>query len=222
MTQDRLNHRGNRFSFEELLTHCGDVSSCYWQIAWAEFENRYDRFIYKKIAERCAAMRPPRLCLQFSATVEDILSEMKVTLLKHDCRALRNFRGKHSETIFLAWLKQIAHRTTRAYLQRNYKEYFSETETMSLDFVHCADQQNEGQARREAFQEIVASLRSLAACNARNTERDINIFLLYTLSEFNADMFMSHPLFKRIGHRVVDNVVNRTRDRLAQSSDLRN
>ena len=209
-----------RFSFAELITHCGNVRSGYWQVAWNEFERKYERFIYKKIAERCAALRPPRLQLQFSETVEDILSDVKVALLKEECRSLREFRHKESEPVFLAWLKQIAFRTTRSYLRRNYKAFFSTVDAESLEFTLPSAPQTTGLARKEAFTQIVEALRRQAASNARNTERDIFIFLLYTLSEYNARMFADHPLFKGLGHRVVDNVVNRTRDRLAAHRGL--
>ncbi|MFQ5651861.1 MAG: hypothetical protein ACE5IY_18140 [bacterium] len=212
--------KGLRFTFDELLSHCGNVSSPYWQGAWSEFDQRYGKFIYKKVAERCAALRPPRLKLQFSETVEDIVSEVQRTLFKDDCRAIREFRGRENENIFLAWLKQICYRGTRAYLRRHYKEYFSETNSESLDFLHTSPPDLEDLNRWEVYEEIVHSLRDAAARNARNTERDINIFLLYAMGGFSAEMFKYNPLLSHLGDRVVDVVVNRVRTKVRSNSRL--
>lgn len=53
----------------------------------------------------------------------------------------------------------------------------------------------------------------------RNLERDINIFHLYTMADFSEDMILSIPCFKDMGHRVVDNVVNRIRKILKNIAD---
>ncbi|MBN1406317.1 MAG: hypothetical protein JW956_00930 [Calditrichaceae bacterium] len=53
----------------------------------------------------------------------------------------------------------------------------------------------------------------------RNLERDINIFQLYTWADFSESMISFIPCYKDMGHRVVDNVVNRIRARL---KDLKN
>ena len=53
-----------------------------------------------------------------------------------------------------------------------------------------------------------------------NIERDINIFHLYTWADFSEEMILFNPCFQDIGHRVVDNVVNRMRSQLKNCADL--
>ncbi|MCB0306534.1 MAG: hypothetical protein KDI38_22420, partial [Calditrichaeota bacterium] len=67
----------------------------------------------------------------------------------------------------------------------------------------------------ELYEHIVEVVRREKGGRRGNAERDLHIFLLYTLADFDQEMITALPVFcgegREIGHRVVDNVVNRIR-----------
>ena len=67
--------------------------------------------------------------------------------------------------------------------------------------------------RWEIYDNMVSRLRE-SGSKKRNLERDINIFFIYVWADFSEDMILFNPCFSDIGHRVVDNVVNRMRKQL--------
>ncbi len=195
----------------KLLKACGDVSSPQWQQAWSEFYSQYDGFIRQKISEQCKAWRVSRLGLQFSETVLDITGKVYLDLCKDNCHAIRGFRGGDSETIFLAWLKRICYNSTKAYLSRYFKERIVETELAALSSIKNYVTHLDFSERWELFEAVVEVIKSNRDGKRKNKERDTNIFLLYVWADFNSEMMSFHPFLRNLGHRVVDNVVNRTR-----------
>lgn len=69
--------------------------------------------------------------------------------------------------------------------------------------------------RWELYETIVSTLRQ-----ASQKERDINILLTYTWADYNQEMISTLPCFQNMGHRVVDNVVNRLRNILKDTQKL--
>ncbi|RMD93518.1 MAG: hypothetical protein D6813_04010 [Calditrichaeota bacterium] len=63
----------------------------------------------------------------------------------------------------------------------------------------------------QLYEEFVGILRAYQKSVKPNLERDIHIFKLYTWADFSEKMITSLPCLNTIGHRVVDNVINRMR-----------
>jgi hypothetical protein len=77
-----------------------------------------------------------------------------------------------------------------------------------------------GHERRwELYEHLIRLWRFSAARNKLFLERDIFIFQLYTWADFSTDMIMHMPCLDRIGHRVVDNTVNRMRGSLRRDAE---
>jgi len=209
--------RSTTTSLGKLLRLCGDVSSPLWQWAWNEFYAQYDGFIREKILEQCSSWRVSRLPLQFSETVLDIKGKVYFDLCKNDCKPIRGFRGGDNEKIFRAWLRKICYNTTKAHLGRYFKDSIVEND---LDSIKKYVKGLDFSARWELFDSVVKVIESNRTEKKGNKERDINIFLLYVWADFNSEMMSFHPFLKTMGHRVVDNVVSRTRKQLCNNRAL--
>jgi hypothetical protein len=202
-------------TFSQLLDYCSNIASVNWERGWGEFINRYKIFIYNNVIKSCNTWNVPRLRQQFSDAVNDVFSEIIVLLCKNECRALREFRARDNERMFLSWLATICNRTTGRYIQHYFTSTFIEGEiedvkeyTASLAF----------DIRWELYEYIITKLRSSAGRKKRHLERDIHIFMLYVWTDFTAQMITTHPCLNTIGHRVVDNVVNRMRNFLRDNT----
>jgi len=70
--------------------------------------------------------------------------------------------------------------------------------------------------RWELYEKVVQMLYDSAGPRPANTDRDINIFMLYAWADLSAPMVFRHPCYREEGHRVVDVVVNRLRKKLRE------
>lgn len=197
----------------QLLDYCCDSTSTCHGRAWSEFLKRYKMFMYKIVTKSCSEFNVPRLHRQLSESVNDIIGEVFIILCKNEFKALQQYLARENEKKFLSWLAIICTRTTSLTVTRYFKDLFIESAPedveiyiKSLSFNPCWT----------LYEDFVTDLRTSAKKDRGNLERDINIFMLYKWEQFSKPMITSHPCLKNIGHRVIDNVVNRMLDCLRQ------
>ena len=199
------------FNFQQFLDDCSNPGSANYEQAWRQFIERYKLFIYNHAAKSCRKWNVPRLNTQYSETVNDIFSEVILVLCGNECKALKDFRARDNEKMFLSWLATICSRTTGRFIQRHFAMVLSETEIDSfIEYLIDLD----FDTRWELYETIVEVLRNTSSSKKRHLERDINIFLLYVWADFSGPMIKKHPCLQEIGPRVVDVVVNRFRQQL--------
>jgi len=204
-------------SLKEMLEGCTSPDSPKWEKAWKIFFKRYKAFIQSVVVNKCNRWNTSRLGMQFKDTVEDIIPEVYVDLCRNDYRALKNFKNVHSEDKFRAYLALISARTTN----RNLAKLFSDTliDTPPEEIPEMIKTNHEFE-HWELYDSIVHFLRNQAGERKRNTERDILIFMLYTWGDLDTKAVLDQPIFKDVGHRVLDNVVNRTRNLLKKNQRI--
>jgi hypothetical protein len=192
-------------SLKDLITYCCQSNSLKWESAWREFLKRYKVFIYQCVTRRCLSWRTPRLKRQLSDTVNDIVSEILNILVK----SLASFREVDDDHKFKLWLATVSNREVGHYLRR---EFCSELTEPDLEEFRNYIRYLENDLRWELYESVVEKLRVAHGEKKKNLERDINIFLLYTWSDLSQPMILAHPCYQDLGHRVIDNVVNRMRE----------
>lgn len=190
------------------------------QQAWGEFLARYRALIETAISRRCQAWNSRALDLQRRDVVDDVFSSVMAGLVDGDFSALKSFRGG-SEGEFRSWLNVVAKRAAGRFLRsRSFERYIGGDDEggqsdlpdyLLKDYLADLDEHT----KTELYEHIVAIIRREKSGRRGNAERDLHIFLLYTLADFDQEMIASLPVFcgegREIGHRVVDNVVNRLR-----------
>jgi DNA-directed RNA polymerase specialized sigma24 family protein len=198
---------GQSFSIKDFTEICSNPKSALHENAWREFLRDYKIFIYQNVTRYCYNWRIPRLRRQLSDVVNDIVAEVYLVL----CRSLASYREVADEKKFKLWLATICSRTVSRYIQREFVPMIA-----GPDFEEFQEFLFElpNDHRWELYESVVDVLRRSNTAKKRNDERDINIFLLYVWADFNNEMILAHPCYKKLGHRVIDNVANRMRNLL--------
>lgn len=198
-------------SLKELLLYCSDASPGKREAGWREFIRRYKQPIYYHVTRRCRSWNVSRLKRQLSETVNDIISEVYSILFK----SLQEFREVDDERKFQFWLITICNRAAGRYLQRQYLSFMADPDVDDYtDFIGGL----KFDTRWELYETYVSKIRQMASSKKRNIERDINIFFFYTWADLSQSMILNHPCFHDLGHRVLDNVVNRIRTSLKEEN----
>jgi len=204
-------------SLSELLDCCSDSSSLCWDCGWKEFLRRYSRFIYSKVAQRCASWRSSRVQRQLSDLVNEIVDAVLANLYKNDCQALRHFTAHDNERMFLAWLATICVRTTNRRLRALIRDQLIDDNLPEVaDSLSGADVH----VRWELYEMVVDELRNYPKRKTDNLERNIHLFQLYVLGEFSEPMIQCHPFIYDLGSRTVSNVVTRFREYLREQRNF--
>lgn len=199
----------DELSLKELLKQCTDRSSPQWGKAWRQFIKRYTGYIYKVAYKRCLAWGIKRTGFPLSETVNEIVDYLLEELCRKDFYVLRNFKAYDNETVFKGYLATVTDRIAKRYLRKCIYEKMSLT--MSLQLL---DKELTQDTQWQLFDHLVSSLRKTAGKQARNVERNILIFTLLHFEDFTTKMLRHQPLFKGLGHRVVHNVINRSKAKL--------
>jgi hypothetical protein len=195
------------WSLDRLLAICCDRKNAHYEIAWREFLRRYKTFMYQVITHRCIGWRVSRLKRQLSDVVNDVVSEVWAILN----RSLDQFQEVSDEKKFRLWLATICNRAAGRYIKR---EFFDEIAEPDLEEFRNYIHDLAFDSRWEMYENVVQQLRSSGTLKKKNLERDINIFQFYIWSDLSHSMIQTHPCYSEIGHRVIDNVVNRLREQL--------
>jgi len=199
-------------SLSELIEVCQNPGSSNWESGWRDFLKCYKDGIYNSITKRCLSWNVPRLQNQLSDVVNDIASEVFIIL----CKSLGQYHEVENEQKFKVWLNTICNRAASHYLRRQFIEYMSEVDPSEMhDIIGDLNLDS----RWEIYDHTVSILRKSNG-KKRNLERDINIFHLYVWADFSEQMILFNPCFSNVGHRVVDNVVNRMRHQLKNEKNV--
>ncbi len=201
----------------EILDACSDPRSPDFERGWGEFLNRYKMLIYNNIIKRSKDWNVPRLRLQLREVVDDIFGEVMIILCKNNYQALRNFKARDNEKVFTYYLITTCHRAVGRYVQKHFMDTLVECEFEEVSSFSEYIKYLSVDTRWQLYETIVDMLRGAAKRARANLERDIHIFHLYVWSDFDHSMITNLPCLKTIGHRVIDNVVNRMRNILKEN-----
>ncbi|MBN1465035.1 hypothetical protein JXA02_04690 [candidate division KSB1 bacterium] len=199
------------FQLADVLQSCADRSSPAFERASFYFIHKYKNYIYKIVCKRCSLwfQDPPA---EMSEIINDIVSDVFFLLFRRNARALTQFKATDSEAAFRGYLATISDRMAQRKLQKKVV-HTSLSDHVVKNYTICPE------AKWQIFDYIVQVLRLRAGKNGRHTERNILLFNLYTLEDYTREMLMSMPLFRNIGHRVVDNVICRSREKLTKEDE---
>ncbi len=192
------------FDLKQLLRICTDPTNKNYQNGWYEFERRYRKFMLGKILT----------ITRNQENIKDIAQMVMVRLMVNDFRALKNFRAKDSEPAFRTFLYVICRMTTFAYLAKTSKEAALDNE----ETLVSPEPQNAGNGTHEKLANSLRKMLNQTQKSDYNKERDIFIFALRKISEFNAKEVSQIPLLKMKADNV-DTIVNRLMDGLKGNSD---
>jgi len=201
--------KSSNSTLREILKHISEANSVYYEQSWRKFTKQYKDFIYQVVTRRVLSWNVPRLRNQLSDVVNDIVAEIFIILLK----SISSYREIDDEKKFLYWLTTVCNRAASHFLKKQFISTMIDNEIEDLQKYYKVLQND---VRWELYESIVRDLRESSGKSKRNLERDISLFNLYTISDFSHQMIEFTPCFDNIGHRVVDNVVNRTRDILKE------
>jgi len=101
--------------------------------AWEQFVSQYNRLIYYSIQRTCQLKSYPVT----PEEAEDLFSEVFFSLVKDDCKKLRQYRGDRGCTL-ATWLRTIATRQVLDHIRRSGRIYLrvdfqAETEELAAD-----------------------------------------------------------------------------------------
>lgn len=198
------------FSLEQFLQACAGEEPHQLEQGWTAFFRQYKLYLYKVI-HNTAARRSIHLSQD---AVNEILFAVIAALCERGYRLLKQFRAVDNELSFRAFLATIAARTTERHL--------SESKTTSLDELAQEPEMADSspQASIQLFEQVVRFFRDTASPKEKNIEFKILMFNVYVLGDFSAEMLSCHPLFKNMGARVLDNVINRMRAKLVKNLQI--
>jgi hypothetical protein len=203
----------HEFQLADVLKSCTDRSSPAFERACFLFINKYKNYIYKIVCKRCCLWYQDWPPAEMSEIINDIVNDVFYLLFKRNARALAQFKATDSEVAFRGYLATISDRMTLRKLQKKVIH-------ASLHDIYVTKQQTiTPEARWQIFDYIVHVLRLRAGKNGRHIERNILLFNMYTLEDYTRDMLRLPPIFRNLGHRVVDNVICRAREKLTKEDE---
>ena len=187
-----------------LLQICVDREHECYRNAWLEFERRYGKVIKARICN----------FTKNREDIGDILQDVLQRLTIQDFRALKNFRAKHSERAFIAWLNIISRSSAWPYIRKP-------TPEQSLDDFNNLVEPPAAKSEKTRHEKLVAELRKALASTKKDdyaVERDILIYLLRYLYEFESKEVAQIPLLD-VTPGNVDNIVNRLSNLLRKNKN---
>ena len=201
------------FQLADVLEICSDRSSPLFERASFLFIHRYKNYIYKIVYKRCCQWYQNQPPIDMSEIVSDIVNDIFFLLFKRNARALAQFHARGSETAFRGYLATISDRMAQRKLQKKVVHVSLSDIYVTKEFGIAQD------TKWQIFDYIVEILRLRAGRQERHVERNILLFNLYTLEDYTRDMLRQPPIFANIGHRVVDNVIGRSREKLTKEDE---
>ncbi len=211
------------FSLEQLINFCCDARSPYNARAWTVLLERYQNYIYKIISKKCKFANIDQIDLNFSDTVNEIYHEVIIRLCKDDCKALREFKHKDKERVFLSWLARIANHTAFYFIMKN---YIKQVQTSDIEVVQKYISSVSSEVNSQVYEDVVRLLNKPEKKSNRKkiniNARDINIFTMTMWQGFNLKMLQTIPCLQHITERIVANACYRSREKLFKNRDLLN
>ena len=204
----------SEFQLDRILEICTNRSSPHFERACMLLINRYKNYIYKIVYKRCSLWYDNPLPAEISEIIDDIVNDVFFLIFKRNARALEQFKATESETAFRGYLATISDRMAQRILQK--KIIHASLETAHETKEHAISQNG----RWQIYDHLIRVLRLRAGKQERHIERNILLFTLYTMEDYTRDMLKAPPIFSSLGHRVVDNVIGRSREKLTREDEL--
>lgn len=204
------------FSLKQVLDACTCNDPVQLEQGWRKLLSRYKIFIYKVILHQIAHQANSKIHRLDEEAVNDMVSEVIAALCENNYKLLKRFKSVNCERSFRGYLAIITARITDRNLLDNFTDSIDDIEEKSEPPVEEAGHQ----AHLQLFESLVKILRSRSTLKERNIEYKILMFNLYILGDFSAKMLLWQPLFKGMGHRVLDNVINRTKEKFLQKDTV--
>ncbi len=169
-------------SDNDLIKKCREHSPD-WNRFWKEFERRFDEYIFFMILYELRRQLSSSVIYDLKESIQDLRQDVYEKLLKDDGKALKEFRGEHTES-FRAYLRSITINLTKNFSkreklqQRRMNDVIGESSAPELFRINSVTNETE-EHLDEAFvkEHIIRMLR--ANYPSRNLDRDILIFKLY-------------------------------------------
>lgn len=200
-------------SLEKLLNFCSNPKSLHYESAWTEFVTRYQKYIYTVISKKCHSIDTQIFKIDFQETLNEIFDEVIIKLCTNNHTALKNFHHKDNERIFLAWLAKISNNAAYQFIKND-----SLDREMNLDFYTKLESPIGNEVLLRLYEDLVSILRSYK--NTNNTERDINIYILFVWYDYTLETLRSVPCLRNIGYRVPELTLSRMRKYLRKNREL--
>ncbi len=204
--------RSESIDLKSLIDNCTkNPNSREWNQAWETLIDRYKIYVYSVILRQCHKQNINDYGYSPRYIADDIYSMFLVKLCKNQAKSLKSLKTRNNEKVLRAFLATIANRVAINHIKylklRKTRPIFEDSEN---ELVHI-------DIEWEIYQHIIEILRQEAGPQEKNLERDILLFNLVTLEGFEKDSLDCQPIFRKLGHRVIDNVIHRFRQRLAKS-----
>ncbi len=207
-----MDNHNQKTPISEMLQKCTSTSDAERHEGWKLLIGRYRNLIYKTGIRKFEDWSFKQKGLQFLDVEVDFINQFFITLFEDECRVLKGFNAVHSDIAFMCFIRTIAERVAK----RIFVSYFGQR-VATDNLEHVPDTSQPSFAHQQFFEELGSMLRKKSGKLDRNLERDILIFNLYAFHDYNKEMIDTHPVFKQYGHRVYDNVLTRSKEKLRQS-----
>jgi len=196
----------------ELIKFC--VANPENRTAWIEFYNRFDERIWLVVYRECKAKNVATNSQQFKQIVQDLVQDVYLTLLRKNCKALSDFKGRSENSIY-TYLGTIARNVVRNYITKTIAQKRPQI-SQSLNDV-SGDQHRfpsedhyypdyagaEAVFTLEDLREDIEKILNIHL-TGKNKERNKLIFLLHAFEQFSPQEIASqlqYPLSaKRVGN----------------------
>lgn len=163
------------------------------EVLWREFTNRFAKLIVATIMRESNRLNFTKGC----QNVNDLLQEVYLNLLKNNCRALKNFKGRHKNSI-VRYLMISASHVVRTHFSRTLSQKRKQNgETVYIDddrhlpntlkprtAENLRDRNWNAQMRAGELIEEVEYCLKKAIKSSRHPQRDMQIFRYYVYDGF--------------------------------------
>jgi DNA-directed RNA polymerase specialized sigma24 family protein len=147
-----------------------------------------------------------RLKLQFNDVVNDIYSDVIITIYKK----LESFRNTDSELKLMAWMQVICSRSATAYMNRKMKNLLYDDSFEEITNLQLRESQNE---QWELYEYFISKLRN-ALKSKKSAEVYIHLFMLKIWNGLSNSQIAAHPCFNSFSDNRINVIINRVREKI--------
>ncbi len=202
----------------ELVEHCGRHPDD--RYAWQEFCRRFDEHIWLVTYRECRSKGIFKTTLEGQKIVGDLVQDVYLKLLIKNCRALKEFKGEHENSIF-TYLTVIAVNIVKNYLVRTKAKKrpqingsmddISPHKKLKKEYESPDTLADKSLTHQELLQEIDKMLDIVLA--GKDKERNKLIFHLFYFQGFSADEIAAMPPI-HLSSKRISNLASETKKQL--------
>lgn len=206
-SKETSSSNSNLVTLASIIEACTNEHPAIREKGWKTLVNRYKSYLYSVVFHYRARCRRSKDAEWEQKFADDVVCEVFCLLCQDGGKLLRAFQAVDNERSFRGYLATITVRAAQRLSARENKvhpeEYLESSESIS-NFPR----------QRELYEQLVAWLRSHVSRKEKDAESRILMFTMYLLGDFSTQMLARHPVFKHLGHRVLDNTMNRLKAKL--------